>query len=418
MNILCNCKKEIFRVNFNVFSSKNKKQCNKCSKLNKQSRAYTYEYVKNFIEVKSNSGCKLLSTEYINMNKLLLLQCKCGNNDFKVSFSKFKLSEKRKCNECMGLKRWDRESIKTYVEITSDSKCEFIDSKKNKNDHTLFLKCRCGNKFSKSFQNFKKGQIICNECSMKLKLLKVTKTQEQFEKEVFDAVGKEYTVVGEYINSNELIKIRHNSLACNNYTWDVIPSNFLSRESRCPKCQHGSYKKTTEEFKQEVYNLVRSEYEVISEYCGKDLNIRFLHKLCNDSFEMSPHNFLAGQRCTVCGESKGERVIRYFCDYYDVFYESQYSFKDCKNINLLRFDFAIFWDKDKTKLRILIEYDGEFHYLPILGEEQLLYQQSMDKIKNAYCENNNIKLVRIPYWDFDNIESILSKELEVINNGE
>ncbi|MCK9330246.1 MAG: hypothetical protein M0Q94_10270 [Candidatus Cloacimonetes bacterium] len=29
------------------------------------------------------------------------------------------------------------------------------------------------------------------------------------------------------------------------------------------------------------------------------------------------------------------------------------------------------------------------------------------------CKNHNIKLLRIPYWDFNNIESILSKELNL-----
>ena len=38
---------------------------------------------------------------------------------------------------------------------------------------------------------------------------------------------------------------------------------------------------------------------------------------------------------------------------------------------------------------------------------------STDKIKSDYCKNNNIKLVIIPYWDFDNIEQILTKELNI-----
>lgn len=40
--------------------------------------------------------------------------------------------------------------------------------------------------------------------------------------------------------------------------------------------------------------------------------------------------------------------------------------------------------------------------------------QYHDAIKNKYCEDNNIKLLRIPYWDFDNIEEILKKELTTI----
>ena len=35
-----------------------------------------------------------------------------------------------------------------------------------------------------------------------------------------------------------------------------------------------------------------------------------------------------------------------------------------------------------------------------------------DTIKTIYCKENNIKLIRIPYTEYDNIEKILEKELE------
>jgi len=63
---------------------------------------------------------------------------------------------------------------------------------------------------------------------------------------------------------------------------------------------------------------------------------------------------------------------------------------------------------------MLIEYDGIQHFKPIKyfgGEEKFKFQQKTDFIKNEYCKNNNIKLLRIPYWEFDNIKLILAKEL-------
>lgn len=50
---------------------------------------------------------------------------------------------------------------------------------------------------------------------------------------------------------------------------------------------------------------------------------------------------------------------------------------------------------------ILIEYDGEQHYKVSFGqnEEKLLKQQEYDKIKTEWCKQNNIKLVRIPYFN-------------------
>lgn len=40
-------------------------------------------------------------------------------------------------------------------------------------------------------------------------------------------------------------------------------------------------------------------------------------------------------------------------------------------------------------------------------------QQINDSIKNKYAIENGWKLIRIPYWEFKNIEDILINELEL-----
>lgn len=59
----------------------------------------------------------------------------------------------------------------------------------------------------------------------------------------------------------------------------------------------------------------------------------------------------------------------------------------------------------------LIEYDGEQHYKPVEffgGEEGFKNAQYRDKIKNDYCENNNINLIRLPYFlSNDEIKDII-----------
>ena len=54
----------------------------------------------------------------------------------------------------------------------------------------------------------------------------------------------------------------------------------------------------------------------------------------------------------------------------------------------------------------IIEFDGEQHYKPIDyfgGQEALIATQKRDQIKNSYCFNHNIPIIRIPY---DKIEDI------------
>jgi hypothetical protein len=73
------------------------------------------------------------------------------------------------------------------------------------------------------------------------------------------------------------------------------------------------------------------------------------------------------------------------------------------------FDFVIL--DNNNQIIICIEYDGEQHFKPIDffgGEEAFVLQQERDKRKNNWCKDNNISLIRIPYYDYNKIEDYLS----------
>lgn len=70
----------------------------------------------------------------------------------------------------------------------------------------------------------------------------------------------------------------------------------------------------------------------------------------------------------------------------------------------------------KNTYNILIEAQGQQHIIPkklFGGEEQFQKQQEHDKRKRDYAEANGYKLLEIWYYDYDRIEEILNKELEV-----
>ena len=48
-----------------------------------------------------------------------------------------------------------------------------------------------------------------------------------------------------------------------------------------------------------------------------------------------------------------------------------------------------------------------------MEHSKLKNTQNVDNIKSQYCKDNNIKLIIIPYFEFDNIEKILKKELNI-----
>ena len=106
-------------------------------------------------------------------------------------------------------------------------------------------------------------------------------------------------------------------------------------------------------------------------------------------------------RCSCKNRSKGEQVIKEWLDLNDYNYIEQYRIKECKNKRALPFDFAVF---ENNKLIFLIEFDGEQHEIVKFnfnseGEalKNFNNQQENDKIKNEFCKNNKIPLIRIKY---------------------
>ena len=70
---------------------------------------------------------------------------------------------------------------------------------------------------------------------------------------------------------------------------------------------------------------------------------------------------------------------------------------------------------------IAIEYNGEQHYKPVRpfgGTLSFKRQQERDNALRQYCIEHEITLIEIPYWDYDNIETILNKELKKHKNIE
>jgi hypothetical protein len=137
---------------------------------------------------------------------------------------------------------------------------------------------------------------------------------------------------------------------------------------------------------------------------------------CNHNYKANVCDRTAGgNSCPKCNDSKGERKIRNYLDEIknvnQINYISQYKFDDCKNIKCLPFDFAIFKDE---QLLAVCEYQGEQHTRPIdlfgglEGFNKTCYR---DNIKREYCKFNNIHLIEIYYYDFNNIEKILEDEL-------
>ena len=173
-------------------------------------------------------------------------------------------------------------------------------------------------------------------------------------------------------------------------------------------------KLTTEEAKGRIEDLTGNEYLLLGEYVNAHTKMLVKHSLCRNTYEVTWGNFQSRKRCPKCNESKGEKTISDILNSLNIKYSTQKRFPECKHKNPLPFDFYI----HNKKSKLLIEFDGRQHFesVEIFGGEDVLKDtQFRDKIKNDFAKEKEIPLLRIPYTEQDNIESILTNKLKELD---
>ena len=239
-----------------------------------------------------------------------------------------------------------------------------------------------------------KGQG-CSKCSHKHKY-----TTKEFIKKAKKIHGNKYDYkLVCYKNSDTKIKI-----ICPEHDTFIQKANNHINGQGCPKCANNIlYSK--KEFIDKSNKMHDNKYDYsLVDYINNKTKIKII---CPEHgvFIQKPYAHLQNRGCSVCNESKGEKATAKYLNDKNIQYIREYKFNDCKDKNLLPFDFYI------PSSNILIEYDGEQHYKPIEhfgGIKAFNKLKYRDNIKTKYCENNNIKLIRIKYNQ--NVKDILLSE--------
>ena len=192
------------------------------------------------------------------------------------------------------------------------------------------------------------------------------------------------------------------------------PTDHLS--GRCPEKRVLAVRKTLRQFINESNSVHDFKYNYDkSEYLSNQTKLIITCPKHGD-FKQRPLSHLQGNGCPSCGESRGEKEISKFLEKYNITFSRQHKFPDCRNIFELPFDFYL------PSFRIAIEFDGKQHYEPsefFGGAEAYERLIKNDKIKNDYCEDNFINLIRIKYDQESIIWELLWDNLKLfINNKE
>ena len=205
----------------------------------------------------------------------------------------------------------------------------------------------------------------------------------------------DYSLV-KYKHCKSKVKIIYNGII-----YEQTPYNHLLY---APENINLSIRKTTEQFISEANQVHDFKYSYDkTNYIKNQIKVIITCPIHGD-FEQNPLSHLHGCGCSSCNESHGEREIARILQSYNKNFDRQKKFTDCKKIFELPFDFYI------PSMHTIIEFDGLQHFEPIKhfgGQEAFEKLKTNDKIKNYYCEDNYINLIRIKYDEVDKIERIL-----------
>lgn len=273
---------------------------------------------------------------------------------------------------------------------------EYIDA-----HHKLEYICPEGHKGSISWRSFSQGRG-CRECG-RISIVKKKTLDYEYVQQVLNNKG--YILLSkEYHNAHEQL-----DCICPKGHKCKIRFNDFNHGHGCKECGN--------ELRSQVQ---RTEYETIKMGFEKEGHFLITETYINNKQELlvrcpnghtyttNWNRFQSGLRCPICNSSKGEEtIIKLLKDLQVKFIHDKSIWKPLNN---LRPDFFL------PDYNLVIEFDGIQHFEPIEifgGQEGFIKRQQKDNEKNIYCENNNIDILRIPYWEFNNITKIIKNKLKI-----
>lgn len=360
----------------------------------------------------TDKGYKLLDKEYIN-------------NSTKMSFSNnegfiavMSLSDFKRGNTPMYFSQSNPfviENIKLFLKNQKDG-THLLSDKFEGNTTPLILKCgKCGETFTRSWTTIQSSNhCLCVKCSHKQtgknRRKSIEEVQKLFHQHNLKLLEKDYKGITQLLECEDNQGYRGYNSIRNLYRNGKITLFDLKNNAKFFIYNANNYAK--------INNIDCKVLEISKNQKWSNVGI-VCECVCGNKFETSILAFKEGKnKCDECSEkiSRYELKVEKWLKLNNINYIKEQRFKNCKDKLPLPFDFYLF---DKN---IVIEVDGEGHYKPAhfnnCSKENAIksFKQVVkhDEIKTNYCKNNNIKLIRIPYWEFenDNYKTILTNNIK------
>jgi len=387
--------------------------CPKCGlkKLGANKRHSLEEFLRLAKEKHGDKYDYSLVTKYVNGSTPVTIICKTCGQPFE---QKPKMHIKgHGCTHCANNKPIGTEEFIRRAKDVWGDRYTYEKSVYTSNKEKVIVTCRIHGDFQTTAYDFLQGHG-CPECGIDSIKQKRRKPQDDFIaqcKAVHDDL---------YDYSQTVYKGKRNkvTIICRKHgPFEQWPGGHLLGQG-CPTCkiEEAAIRnaKGTEKFIEEARKVHGNRYDYSQVvYVNNKTNVTVI---CPDHgpFEVAPQDHLQGMNgCPKCSTSKGEKRILLWLEAHGIDYLWHRSIKSDLAVGKRKKfipDFQL-----PTMGGMVIEYNGKQHYRPHQkwgGEKQFKHQQKRDAALREYCRLKGIRLLEIPYTDFDRIEEILEQELK------
>lgn len=352
---------------------------------------HTYKFVKQEFEKR---GYTLISNEYIRMNMKLRYICNkhSEKGEQEISFSKFYHSNQG-CKYC-GRERTIASRKATINKQEDQLLCAahdftYIDTIIE--NHVVKIKFICNKHQNLGIQTMNKSNMKrqikgCQYCSGK-------NLPKWYIADLIQKRNPTLDILDEYSKLTDRVK-------CKCKIHNIVTIKSIQEILHGKGCYYCGIEKLAQYHLltlKEYQNRVSQENKdvMVLEYSGQKNNAKFKCALCGHEWYGSAGSMINnGVSCPECTRYyRGEKTIKLLLDKWGYDYKQQYKFTDCRDKRLLSFDFYL------AKHNTCIEYDGKQHFDEVWkGKNNFAITVKHDQIKNQYCRQNKIHLIRIPYF--------------------
>jgi very-short-patch-repair endonuclease len=335
-------------------------------------------------------------TEYISSKTKSLIKCKI-HGEFWQSPNQYLRGRGKGCPKCSRLNLTLNTNIfiqkakEIHGNLYDYSKVNYVNTKT-----TVIISCKIHGEFNQTPFSHLQGHG-CLQCSKQAR----AKSCSDFINESNKIHGNKY----DYSKVKYLNKLKKVIIVCNIHGEYLQSPQHHLKGSGCPHCSYENSKYDNEYFIQKAKEIHGNLYDYSKvEYETSKTNITIICKN-HGEFKQTPYRHLKGAGCFRCLLSDGEATIMEILKSLKINFTQQYKFTNCVYKRQLPFDFYL------SDLNVCIEYDGEQHYRGWHGNINSLEETSIrDSIKESFCKENGIKLIRIKY-DVKDIKEYLKQHL-------